>query len=163
MMALCWGVPHRWTRPHVIYSNWSLFCAVSLSRSKSGGCNNTAPLQLLGCTSAGRAGCDTDLAECVSAVGDFIRPQGAIPQAFSPFGGLFPYAWGAPNKGNTEGAVSILGKYQARVGSGPAPDPPKKALCHTFSFGGAWNKYRSISRSLEFSLGSVSASRYQEQ
>ena len=37
--------------------------------SKSGGFNNTALLQLLGRTSAGRAGCGTDLAECVLATG----------------------------------------------------------------------------------------------
>ena len=37
----------------------------SLRRSKSGGCNNTALIQLLGGTSAGRAGCGTDLAACV--------------------------------------------------------------------------------------------------
>ena len=31
--SLCWGVPYRWTRPHVTYTNWALFCAVSFSVS----------------------------------------------------------------------------------------------------------------------------------
>ena len=28
-------IPDRWTRPHVTYSNWALFCAVSVSVSDS--------------------------------------------------------------------------------------------------------------------------------
>ena len=27
----CWGVPYRWTHPHVSYTNWALFCAVVVS------------------------------------------------------------------------------------------------------------------------------------
>ena len=64
-----------------IYQLSSLLCCRSLSRNKSGGCNNTAPLQLLGRTSAGRAGCGTDLPKCVSAGGDFLRPHGVLPGA----------------------------------------------------------------------------------
>ena len=30
-LYLCWGVLYRWTRPHVTYTNWALFCAVSVS------------------------------------------------------------------------------------------------------------------------------------
>ena len=45
---------------------------------------NTAPLQLLGSTLPGRVYCGTDLAECVSAPGDFLRPQGAFPPGFYP-------------------------------------------------------------------------------
>ena len=44
------------------------------------------PLQLPGSASAGRVICGTDLAECVSVPGDFLRPQGAFPQAFTSFG-----------------------------------------------------------------------------
>ena len=88
------------------------------------------PLQVSGSTSAGRVVCGTDLAGCVSVPGDFLRPQ-----AFIPFlGGLdsLPGAWGAPNKGNADGAEGIFGKLRARVGYGPAPGPtPKKALCHS--------------------------------
>ena len=42
--------------------------------------------------------------------GEFLRPQGAIPLAFSPFGGLglLPGAWGAPKKGNADGAEGIF-------------------------------------------------------
>ena len=61
--------------------------------------------------------------------------RGPSPQAFTPFrGGLgsLPGAWGAPNKGNAEGAEGIFDKLRARVGYGPAPGPTqKKALCHT--------------------------------
>ena len=51
----------------------------SLRLCKSSGCNNTALLQLLGCTLAGRVYCGTDLAECVLAPGEFLRPQTAFP------------------------------------------------------------------------------------
>ena len=58
--------------------------------------------------------------------------------------GLSPGAWGAPNKGNADGAEGIFGNCRMRVGYGPAPGPTiKKALCHTCPFGGAGNKYRS--------------------
>ena len=50
-------------------------------------CINTVLLQLLGRNSAGHACSGMDLAEYVSATGDFLRPQGAIPQAFTPLGG----------------------------------------------------------------------------
>ena len=108
------------------------------------------PFQVSGSTSTGRVICGTDLTECVSVPGDFLRPQGAFPQAFTPFrGGLgsLPGTWGAPNKGNADGAEGIFGKLRARVGYGPAPGPTiKKALCHTCPLGGAVNKYhRSIS------------------
>ena len=76
---------------------------------------NTALLYLLGRTSAGHACCGTDLAECVPATGDFLRPQaGDIPQAFIPFRGVLPGAWGTPNKGNADGAIGIFGNA-ARV------------------------------------------------
>ena len=62
----------------------------------------TALLQLLDRTLAGRACCGTDLAECVSAAGDFLWPQGAIPPGFylrldPPKKGLVPHLhvqWG---------------------------------------------------------------------
>ena len=44
------------------------------------------PLQVSGSTSAGRVICGMDLAECVSVPGNFPRPQGASPQAFTSFG-----------------------------------------------------------------------------
>ena len=55
--------------------------------------------------------------------------RGPSPQAFTPFrGGLgsLPGAWGAPNKGNAEGAEGIFDKLRARVGYGPAPGPTLK-------------------------------------
>ena len=31
ILLICWGVPYRWTCPHVTYTNWALFCAVSVA------------------------------------------------------------------------------------------------------------------------------------
>ena len=31
LLGYCCGVPYRWTRPHVTYTNWALFCAGSVS------------------------------------------------------------------------------------------------------------------------------------
>ena len=105
------------------------------------------PLQVSGSTSAGRVICGTDLAECVSVPGDFLRPQGAFPQAFTPFrGGLgsLPGAWGASNKGNADGAEGIFGKLRVRVGYGPAPGPTQKRSCaiHALKVGRASNTAR---------------------
>ena len=112
----------------------SLLHSRSLSRGKSGSCNNTALLQMLVRSSAGRAGCGADLAACVLATGDFLLSQWASPLAFTPFEGLglLPGAWGVPNKGNAVEAVGIFGKCRERVGSGPAPDPPEKGLLPHF-------------------------------
>ena len=56
----------------------------------------SVPLQLPGSTSAGRVICGTDLADCVSVPGDFLRPQGAFPQAFTSFRGGYCPAPEAP-------------------------------------------------------------------
>ena len=72
---------------------------------------------------------DKGLAECFSAAGDFLRPQGAIPSGCYPFrGGLLPGARGALNKGNADEALVIFG-HAGRVWA-PAlrPDLPKKGL-----------------------------------
>ena len=70
------------------------------------------PLQVSGSASAGRVICGTDLAECVSVPGDFLRPQGAFPPGF----------------------------YLLREGWVNCPAP--EALCHTCPLGEASNKYR---------------------
>ena len=69
---------------------------------------NTAPLQLLGRTSAGRVYCGTDQAGCVSAAGDFLRAQGGRPRRLLPLVGVGPIACGNPNKRNADGAVGIF-------------------------------------------------------
>ena len=73
--------------------------------------SRSEPLQVMGSASASRVICGTDLAECVSVPGYFLRSQGAFPPGFYPLrgGGSSPGAWGAPNKGNTNGAVGIFG------------------------------------------------------
>ena len=102
------------------------------------------PLQVSGSTSAGRVICGTDLAECVSVPGDFLRPQGAFPSGFYPLSrgshpkkGLVPYMpvrWGVHqipqiNLGLT--TLQVSGSTSAgRVNCGtdwvhcPAPEAP---------------------------------------
>ena len=79
------------------------FAARGVDQSRS------EPLQLPGSTSAGRVICGTNLAECISAPGDFIRPQGAFPPGF------YPLRWGhrsAPEaaliRGMPTGPLSFL-------------------------------------------------------
>ena len=91
---------------------------------------------------AGRAGCGTDLAECVSAAGDFLWPQGGrSPRLLPTSGGVI--AWGTPNKENADGAEGIFGHAGCVSALALRSNPPKKALCRTCPFGGASNKYRS--------------------
>ena len=59
--------------------------------------------------------------------------------------GSSPGTWGAPNKGNADGAVGIFGNFGRVWATALRPDPPKKALCHTCPLGGACNKYRNES------------------
>ena len=56
---------------------------------------------------------------------------GLPPRLLLPLGGLnsSPGAWGAPNKGNADGAVGIFGKHRTRVGYGPATGPTLKRPC----------------------------------
>ena len=56
---------------------------------------------------------------------------GLPPRLLPPSGGLgsSPGAWGAPNKGNADGAVGIFGKCRTRVGYGPATGPILKRSC----------------------------------
>ena len=67
--------------------------------------------------------------------GEFLRPPGAFPPGFSPFGkvGLITRRLGAPNKGNADGVVGIFGKCVARVGYGPAHGPTEKRPCATLA------------------------------
>ena len=92
------------------------------------GQSRSAPLQVPSSTSTGRVICGTDLAECISVPGDFLRHQGAFPPGFYPLrGGHRP----AP---------------EAPVITGMPTGPPKKVLCHTCPLGGVVIKYcRSIS------------------
>ena len=122
------------------------------------------PLQVSGSASVGRVICGTDLAKCVSVPGDFLRPQGAFPTGFYPLSrglGSLPGAWGAPNKGNAEGAEGIFDKLRARVGYGPASGPTQKRPCaiHARKVGRASNTAdQSLSEPLQVS-GSASAGR----
>ena len=89
--------------------------------------------------------------------------MGPSPKAFTPSGrlGSSPGAWGAPNKGNADGAVGILGKPRRVWATALHMDPPKKALCHTFPLGGACIKYccSCVNTALLQLLGYTSAGR----
>ena len=56
---------------------------------------------------------------------------GLPPRLLPPSGGLglSPGAWGAPNKGNADGAGGIFGTCRMRVGYGPASGPTIKRPC----------------------------------
>ena len=85
------------------------------------------PLQMSGSTSAGRVICGTDLAECVSIPGDFLRPQGALPPGFY----LLQEGWvnrPAPEapliREMPTGPLAILGNAGHVWATAQDPDPP---------------------------------------
>ena len=61
----------------------------------------------------------------------FLRPQGAIPRAFTTLRGLglLPGAWGTPNKENANGAKGIFGNAGCVWAAALRPDPPLKRPC----------------------------------
>ena len=79
--------------------------------------------------------------------GDFLRPQGAIPQAFTPFGGGgYCLAPEAPQKGECRRGRRYFGPCRTRVGFGPATGLDlKTALCHIRALVGRIDKYQNSS------------------
>ena len=75
--------------------------------------------------------------------GEFLRPQGAIPQAYTPFGGgLLPGAWGAPKRGMPTGPKVFLALPDA-CGLRPCDRVTlKTALCHIRALVWRFDKYR---------------------
>ena len=71
------------------------------------------------------------MGECVSVPGDFPTASGGLPPRLllpSERFGLLPGAWGAPNKGNADGAVGIFGNSGRVWATALRPVPPKKGL-----------------------------------
>ena len=105
----------------------------------------SAPLQLLGSTLVGRVIYGTDLAECVSVPGDFHRPQGFFPLAFTLFRGgwiYFPVPEAPLIRAMPTGLLAFL-KMPSECALRPcALTHQKKALHHTCVLGGADLKYR---------------------
>ena len=97
-------------------------------------------IQLSGRISVGRAGCGTDLARCVSVAGFFLRPQGAFPPGYYSLQGGWvdhPAPVAPLIRGMATGPSAFLGNVGRVWATALHPDPPKKkALCHTFTFGG---------------------------
>ena len=84
------------------------------------------PLQLPGSTSAGRVICSTDLTECVSVPGDFLRPQEAFLPGIYPLRGRYrpvPLIRGMPT-----GPQAFLGNAARVWATALRPDSPKKGL-----------------------------------
>ena len=99
----------------------------------------SAALHLPSSASAGCVICGTDLAECVSVPGGFLRPQGALPQAFTAFGGrLLPGASGECRRGCRH-FLEMPGACWLRPCTRTYQ---KKASSHTCLLGGADIKYR---------------------
>ena len=77
-----------------------------------------------------------------AGTGDFLRPQGAIPQAFTPFGG-YCLAPEVPQKGECRRGRRYFWPGRTRVGSGPATGPTlKTALRHIRALVGCIDKYQ---------------------
>ena len=94
--------------------------------------SRSEPLQVSGSTSAGRVICGTDLAECVSVPGDFLRPQGAFPPGFY----LLREGWvhcPAPEAPLTRGMPTGPRVFLTNSGrvwaTALRPVPPKKRPC----------------------------------
>ena len=68
---------------------------------------------------------------CLGAWGFSYGLRGPSPRLLLPSGrfGLSPGAWGAPNKGNADGAVGIFGNSGRVWATALRPVPPKKRPC----------------------------------
>ena len=69
---------------------------------------------------------------CLGAWGVFPTASGGLPpRLLLPSGrfGLSPGAWGAPNKGNADGAVGIFWNSRRVWATDLRPVPPKKRPC----------------------------------
>ena len=85
-----------------------------------------------GSASAGRVICGTDLAECVSVPGDFLRPQGAFPPGFYLLraGWVHCPAPEAPlTRGMPKGPRVFLTNSGRVWATALRPVPPKKKPC----------------------------------
>ena len=77
--------------------------------------------------------------------GEFLRPQGATPQAYTPFGGVWVYCLApeAPQKGECRRGRRYFRPCWTCVGFGPATGPTlKTALGHIRALVGRNDKYR---------------------
>ena len=90
--------------------------------------------------------------------GNFLRPQGAIPQAYTPFGGVYCLA---PQKRECRRGRRYFWPCRTRVGFGPATGPTlKTALCHIRALVGRFDKYRGLRGRSQGPLGSTRLGSY---
>ena len=105
---------------------------------------NTAPIQLSGRTSACRVYCGTDLTECVSAAGYFLRPTGGLPPKLLPTSGGWVYCL-VPEAPLIRGMPTGVLVFLEMCGLQPcARTHLKKGLVPHSSGGGMEDKYHSI-------------------
>ena len=90
-------------------------------RSRAFVCGLSSPV--LGLHSVGRLISGWFCRVCLGT-GDILQPQGAIPQAFTPFGGVIAWRLRCPKKGNVDGAEGIFGLAGRVWASALRPDPP---------------------------------------
>ena len=106
-------------------------------------CGLSSPV--LGLLSVGRLTSGRFCRACLGT-GDFLRPQGATPQAYTPFGGGYCLA---PQKGECRRGRRYFWPCRTRVGFGPATWPTlKTALCHIRVLVGRIDKYQRSTRTL---------------
>ena len=125
-------------------------------RSRAFVCGLSSPV--LGLHSVGRLTSGRFCRVCLGT-GDFLQPQGAIPQAYTPFGGG-GYCL-APQKGECRRGRSYFWPCRTRVGFGPATGPTlKTALCHIRALVGRFDKYRGLRGRSQGPLGSTRLGSY---
>ena len=115
-------------------------------RSRAFVCGLSSPV--VGLHSVGRLTSGRFCRVCLGT-GDFLRPQGATPQAFTPFGGVYCLAPEAPQKRECRRGRRYFWPCRTRVGFGPATGPTlKTALCHIRVLVGRIDKYQRSMRTL---------------
>ena len=108
-------------------------------RSRAFVCGLSSPV--VGLHSVGRLTSGWFCQVCLGT-GDFLRPQGAIPQGFYPLRGGYCLAPEMPQKGECRWSRRYFWPCQTCVGYGPATRPTlKMALCHIRVLVGRINKY----------------------
>ena len=106
-------------------------------------CGLSSPV--VGLHSVGRLTSGRFCRVCIGT-GDFLRPQGGIPQAFTHFGGsLLPSA----QKGECRRGRRYFWPCRTRLGFGPATRPTlKTAFCHIRALVGHIDKYQRSTQTL---------------
>ena len=129
-------------------------------RSRAFECGLSSPV--LGLHSVGRLTSGRFCRVCLGT-GDFLRPQGAIPQGLYPLRGGWVYCLApeTPQKGECRRGRRYFWPCRTRVGFGPATGPTlKTALCHIRALVGRFDEYRGLRGRSQGPLGSMRLGSY---